>query len=468
MYTNKKHEAVLKKIEEETAKVIKNNSENFNEIIKDSENNINDKLIKLENKIDFLENRIIELQNQNYRLETELLKINKFNYINPEYLFLNNDLTTKKKVLLIGFYGAPNLGDELMMHTLINNFSKYENIDLTVMLANNPNYNIFNYKKIKFIHYPQTMFDFEILAEKYDAFVYGGGALLDDTQYNIQYTNEVSLSTVVIELSIKAKEKNKETYFIGLSSNDKFTNEVYIERLKEVVKDSNYFSLRDKNSLKTFEKYNINISKIEIIDDIVLSNDIQRSENKETKSYINIGVILIGSDNRLDKFNLVLLNQLIKVLNVKKIEYKINFIPFYDYCNYDTNYYKQLKEKIKSDNIYIKDYVNTLSEIKKVILEQDYIISARYHGSLLSLFMNKNTLTIINSFNPHYNNKMNYIFEEYNFDKKIISAKEKNPRNINNIINNFLNSDFKNINTQKIINRNIENIERIIKNICEL
>ena len=88
------------------------------------------------------------------------------------------------------------------------------------MLANNCEYNIFEHQAIKFIHYPQTRFDYDILASYYDVVVFGGGALIDDKEYNIQYGKEMSLATTLIELTERMLLNHKACYWLGLSTND--------------------------------------------------------------------------------------------------------------------------------------------------------------------------------------------------------------------------------------------------------
>lgn len=473
MFGRKKFSILLNKIEELSAKTqniadtkINLLEEHYDKKIDELKEIISKSIIINEQMNQVNEQTNLKLNEIQQDLESKQINLKKFEYCNPEYLQLVSNNTDRKKILLIGFYGAYNLGDELMLHSLLNFFKKYSNIELTVMLANNFKYNIFSYENIKFIHYPQTPFDFECLSNYYDCFIYGGGAILDDTQYNIQYPNEVSLATTVIELSQKAQEKQKQTFFIGLSTNNKFKNKEYIKKLKKVIENATYFSLRDKYGLKVLNENNIDTSKIEIIDDIVLTNDIKKSTKKKNK-VINIGLILIGIDINLEKYNLTLIQELIDKLDKRKEKFKINLIPFYNYNEYDINYYKQLIQKVDSENIEVKPYVNTLQEIIEVFDTQDYIISMRYHGALLSLFMNKKTLTLVDDYHPHYMNKMNYLYEEYKFPKNLLIISKSNKDMLIEAIDKLLDDKTNQINTKPIIDRNKKKINKIIDEICK-
>lgn len=141
------------------------------------------------------------------------------------------------------------------------------------MLANNSNYNIFKYNNVSFIHYPITRFDYDILADYYDVIVFGGGALIDDVDYNIQYNcNEMSMSTTLIELSRSAIVKGKKCYWIGLSSNNSFTNSDFINNLKYVIENNTNIYLGDSLSLKCLSDSNICVDNIKVVNDIVLAN----------------------------------------------------------------------------------------------------------------------------------------------------------------------------------------------------
>ena len=118
--------------------------------------NIENQLKTINEKIDKV-NENIQLQKTyeiNNKINDELHEINEvvkqFKYSNTELqkICYNDD---KKNVLVIGFYGAPNLGDELMLETLLEYLENIKNIQITVLLADNPQYSIDKCKNIRFI-----------------------------------------------------------------------------------------------------------------------------------------------------------------------------------------------------------------------------------------------------------------------------------------------------------------------------
>lgn len=63
-------------------------------------------------------------------------------YVNLEYFKVTSDKSPK--VLLVGFYGAVNLGDELMLQKLYRDLNVIKN-DIYVMMCDNENLDAFRY-----------------------------------------------------------------------------------------------------------------------------------------------------------------------------------------------------------------------------------------------------------------------------------------------------------------------------------
>lgn len=144
-----------------------------------------------------------------------------------------------------------NVGDELMLQTILDYFKKYDNVFVTVLLDYNDKYNILKngYKNVSYLHYPKSVYDFDLLVSKFDKLVFGGGAIIDDRNYNFEDPFSITLSKLLIELSIKFIDNNKDVYWIGLSSNIDFKNASFVKKLKYIVDNAKYISLRDINSL---------------------------------------------------------------------------------------------------------------------------------------------------------------------------------------------------------------------------
>ena len=109
----------LKKIDDNYNNIVELNKK-INKIEIDF-NNINEKCDLLTKKVDLLENEISNF-NQNFNIMFNFIK-EQNKYSNLEMLTLDNNVK-KKRVLLMGFYGAPNLGDELMLEVIVSKLKK--------------------------------------------------------------------------------------------------------------------------------------------------------------------------------------------------------------------------------------------------------------------------------------------------------------------------------------------------------
>ncbi len=394
-------------------KITKREEEIINElnILKEQLNNLKGQFSSLDNCINNL--------NSNYCLMNKKVDhLKEFvSYGSMETLpLISNSSGDKKKILICGFYGAFNLGDELMLNKMLESIEKIGNYDITIMLCDNPYTDTTRYGKYKFIHYPKTRSDLNYIALYYDCLIFGGGALIDDVNYN-NVDAQMTLGYILINLTMRFITFEKKTILYGLSANDKIENLEFIKKLNYIVNNCTYFSLRDTNSLKTLEKANLDVSNIKIVDDIVFAYDFKENK-KKTKNIINVGIIYVVSPDLKEEL-IENSKKIIDYLNENKIKYNINFIPFYDYLGSDIKFYNDLKSTLNSDNIKVLDYEFNFNKLQEVINDQDYIISMRYHGSLISNMLNKKVLSIVYKTHRHYQNKMNYLYENYGFEKNI-------------------------------------------------
>jgi len=449
--------------------------------------NVNNRLLLLDERTSKIEEQI-KNQNNNLMerlniLEEKYQKINsdnnillnilenrtkQFECINTELLLLEKN--NREKILIVGFYGAPNTGDELMLQSILEKIDTNKH-NVTVMLADNFNYKLINYKNINFIHYPKTNMDINIIVSCFDKIIFGGGAVLDDSCYENENAYKYDASTILIELSIQAILNNKEIYCLGLSSSTKINNRNYIKKLDYIIENSKIFSVRDSNTLKTLKKSNIkNIEKIKLIHDLVFSfQHIEHKSNYYDTDKIIIGLVLIGFSGKEKLKNILSwLNEYARIEH-KIIEVKM--IPFYDFCKSDTVEYKKVVEELSLDlNIDILQYKQTYLEVMDEFNLCDFIINMRYHSTLLCLKNGIPSLNIIYDIHPHYENKMNYLKEKYEMDECFISynnlSKERFEEGLKYVIDNLQYIKQKENNISKIIEKEaVEQHREILKNI---
>ena len=296
----------------------------------------------------FFDQKIKEIVSEKEQAEKRLCEIERFltalseknAYVNFEYLYLLNN--TKTKVLLAGFYGARNLGDELMMQKV------YQDLDVDkssvyVLMCDNPELNVFQYPGMNMIHYPKTKFDYSFLADQFDCVIFGGGAVIDDVMYRKKDSFTFDMGKIFAELGTAFIQRKKAVYSLGLSTSKELNDLEYIEKMKNIISRSRFFSVRDKYSAELLRE--ITGQEINQINDIVLTYERPRCvEMRKTK--FTIGIIWICYDDLKDQLY-YLLEELLGFY--RNIDLELRLIPFYDYCNCDYNFYLKTKEHFGND-----------------------------------------------------------------------------------------------------------------------
>lgn len=250
---------------------------------------ISDRLNQLESEqypkiLEELSNRLTKLESENVALREQVTRLSHHaKYYNYEYV---SKLIPQEsvKVLLAGWYGAENFGDELMLRTILDFLPKDILPQTAVLLWDN-----YSYPRdaidpcVTLIHYPQSTWQLDQLARQFDVLVWGGGAIIDDSQYNDD-PNNTSTGNLFIRLSKSMIAMKKTVYCLGLSSNESISNKAYARELDFIVNNSTLFSLRDPYSLQSLHSSGINTEKIVLCEDLVFANDALRQLPKNPMS----------------------------------------------------------------------------------------------------------------------------------------------------------------------------------------
>ena len=363
------------------------------------------------------------------------------NYVSSEYILdsLFKQKTDKPRVLICGYYGARNLGDELMLKSVLEHLDQ-DRLDITIMLAPCLETDASLYAPYNVIHYPTRNDDILLLAKNYDYIIWGGGAVLDDSDYYFNYLNN-ALGYILLKVSLAALRFNKKVYVLGVSTNHLLRDQAFLSDLQKVINGADYFSLRDTNSLKTLKNANLNTERIDIIDDLAIPSIPTFSPAKKANT-ICISMTFLFNDENIPKIQsfIELAIKKIQNLNVGK-KTIIHFTPFFDQGNYDEKCFKTISDQLVLPNpqditIIIDQFPNNINELINIYAKCDCVFSMRYHATLIASLCGIKTLSIDYGNNHrHYRNKLNYIEEHYKKFAKI---------------------DFNNISSQEIVDRAIE------------
>lgn len=378
---------------------------------------INAEISEIKEKLDEI-SRALGSEEKNREDRERLFYIQKNTEVSQE--FLSNEYVSlycrerskKPRVLVCGFYGAKNVGDELMLEAILK-LLPAENLDVTILLSNNYDIDASEYAPFRVLHYPKRSSDMAAIAENFDVVVWGGGAMLDDVDY--AYRGQYStMAYILMSITKAVLKKDGQAFVYGISANDKLSDKTFIEDLNYIIHHSDYFSLRDTNSLKVLKEAGVQVDKIRIIDDVSIYN-LYNKELKIKKSddeITCIGLNLILYEDRLAEYKQIV-KHLAEYYN-KPI--KIVLIPFYNYGDSDNKVLNGLINETQNKLVKFElaKQPNDIDELLSIYEKCDFIFAMRYHAVLMAALMHKHAIMIdFQKNHRHYLNKNSYIKTKY-------------------------------------------------------
>lgn len=351
---------------------------------------------------------------------------------------LQSQAPDKKRILLAGFYGAPNLGDELMCLTTLEYLrEKLPDADFTIMCTNSDNFNYSDaYIKTSIIHYPRSFYDENVIANSFDAIIVGGGALIDDSHAARGgiAPGTMNIGRVSVELPKAFGMMKKSAVMLGLSTNKELKDSQYIDKVVAAIESAQITTIRDPYSLNTLIKCGIPENRLTLCADIVMSNktllEILRNtrmrleaENESAKvdntskgNSKRIMITWINSDND-SLSHLASIVEAVASKNMKMGEnVHVCLIPFLQEFNTDENMAAALRSNISSNANNILEtpkYSEDIRVVCEAISNCDYSINMRYHGGLLAASLGLPGTVVTWDKHRHYPNKMKYLNEQF-------------------------------------------------------
>ena len=389
---------------------------------------ISDRLNQLESEqyskiLGELTNRLTRLETENVALREQVTRLSHHaKYYNFEYV---SKLIPqgRVKVLLAGWYGAENFGDELRLRTILDFLPKDILLQTAVLLWDNYSYPRDTIDpRVTPIHYPQSTWQLDQLARQFDVLVWGGGAIIDDCQYNDD-PNNLNTGNLFIRLSRSMIAMNKSVYCLGLSSNESISNKNYARELGFIVDHSKLFSLRDPYSLQTLHSSGINTENIVLCEDLVFANDALRqlpkhptvSEKMET---LRIAFVPLTTDSQFDHY-VSILNTVTRELEISGRTFEISIVPFYNEAGHDSIYCQSLLAAINNPAaVHVESYGTNVQDFH--FDRFSLVIAYKYHAALISLSQETPTICVVDSSHPHYLNKMKHLTSLFSVDEKLV------------------------------------------------
>jgi polysaccharide pyruvyl transferase CsaB len=291
-----------------------------------------------------------------------------------------------KKILISGYYGFDNFGDDAILHTLLHNIKTNISNSQISVISKNP-------VKIKQKYNINSVYTFNYMAIlkhiiTSDLFISGGGSLLQDV---------TSFKSLIYYLSLifLAKLFNVKTYVYAQGIGP-INNKLGRVLTGFILKKVNLITVRDQQSKDFLDK--LGISSILTADPVWCFEE----ENLDKHLILEPQKIKVGV--QLRDWSLLNDQKLESIANSLKLnfadqKYQIILISLQD--SKDLVIAQKLEKFLKSKNPELNvKLINKLSLFDSISLisQLDYLIAMRYHAGLVAIKYGIPTLTI--SYDP--------------------------------------------------------------------
>lgn len=267
-----------------------------------------------------------------------------------------------KKVVLSGYYGFDNFGDDAILSVLCDKLKDF-GADITVLSANPSKtaeeYDVCAVKNFDIPKLCKTIYSSDIL-------ISGGGSLLQD----VTSLKSLIYYSFVIFAALLFK-KDVAIFAQGIGPLNKKISQFIV---KNLLKRAKYVSVRDEKSQKLLENWGI---AAELVNDPVFSVSIS-----EIPKNFAVGIQLRDFSTMSDEF----LNSLADFVPEKFPNRKIELFVFQKAL--DEAVCKKFEGIVKAKNPNTETeiiYYNSRQEIFKRIAQLDYMLAMRFHAVIAAI-----------------------------------------------------------------------------------
>lgn len=275
-----------------------------------------------------------------------------------------------KKILLAGYYGFGNLGDEAILEMAIKQILEITDRKNITVLSGNKEVTRTKYNVNTIDRY--NVFSIVNQLMKSDALVFGGGSLLQDI------TSKRSIYYYLFLIRLAKLMNNK---VIMLSQG---IGPIVNEKSKKAVQSTlglvDYITVRDRHSKEFLESFGMDSNKISLSTDPVIN--LRAGENYIFKHSGRKKVCF-----SLRNWKNTDVSQKISKLALKLIENNIEccFIPFY--YNEDLELIDEVEKSIGDKAVYYKEKLTT-NEAFDIIKGMDVLVGVRLHSLIFAAAAN--------------------------------------------------------------------------------
>lgn len=356
--------------------VITTNVGGINKLVK---NGVNGFLIEvgdyleLADKIVYLVENEEERTKMGQRLHDDVCEKYSYNSMAQNHIKIyNHILSSSPKVLMSGYFGFDNSGDDAILKAIVNDLLEYDN-DLKIkVLSNNPDKTekmceVFSANRFKIREVISSIKETDIL-------ISGGGSLLQD----ITSTRSLLYYLALMKLALMFK-KPIFVYANGIGPINKKMNRMLTRKILNKV---DYISLRDNLSKEYLEELGVKNNNIKVTADPVftlkatdenLVKDILKNEK------IPIDKPIVGISIRRWNDDQKVLTEFKKTINYLVNTKQVNVILIPMHFKEDIEISNRLLELTNLEGCFILRNEYPVENILSIIKKMDLIISMRLH-----------------------------------------------------------------------------------------
>lgn len=275
-----------------------------------------------------------------------------------------------KKILISGYYGFGNFGDEAILRILLD---KFKDCDVTVLTSEpRKTYDMYGVHSVYSFSLEHVLKEIAYC----DVLVSGGGSLLQ----NVTSNQSLFYYSSIIHFALIMK-KEVVIFAQGIGPINGWFGKWLA---KGLLKKATYITVRDEDSLKLLEKWKIKNAKL-VCDPIY---GLEVSQPQRTKK---IGIQLRKYDTLTDE----LFDNIVKQIRTRYYNREIELISLQDEMDVGISeiFYNKVKYLEPNFNIKILKGLNN-KEIIDHISEYDCMIAMRYHACLVGVKYGVKTLAI--------------------------------------------------------------------------
>lgn len=282
-----------------------------------------------------------------------------------------------KRVVISGFYGFHNIGDEAILMTLTNQLRKMNpDVQITVLSHNPPETEEkFGVKAID----RRNAFQVFSAILKTDVLLSGGGSLLqDDTS-----ARSIHYYLAVLKMGVWLGKK----VFLVSNGIGPLIRPQNRRRVARLLNHIQYSTVRDAGSYKLLMDIGVKPEKVSVSADLVIGMDCESPEegraileklNFAESDRKKVAVAIRQKDFRTEERR----EKLVRLANTLAEHHTVVFVPFY-YKN-DTKIYEDIHDRVNQNVYFITDKYHSKT-FMSLIENFDLLIGSRLHSLIFAL-----------------------------------------------------------------------------------